>query len=46
MTEYIANNFNIKKFAMMIYNKDLSVCPITTHIPLKNISKIITKKNL
>ena len=46
MTEYIANNFNIKKFAMMIYNKDLSVCPITTHIPLKNVSKIITKKKI
>jgi len=44
MTEYIAKNFNQKKFAMLIYNDDLSVCPITTHLPLKLVSKKITKK--
>ena len=27
------------KETMLIYNKKLSVCPITTHIPLKNVSK-------
>ena len=31
VTEYVAKNFNQKKFAMLIYNKKLSVCPITTH---------------
>tara|TARA_B100000902_G_C27310929_1_gene918352 strand:+ start:1759 stop:2724 length:966 start_codon:yes stop_codon:yes gene_type:complete len=46
MTEYISNYFNIKKCAMLIYNKDLSVCPLTTHIPIKNVTKLITKKNL
>ena len=46
MTEYIANYFNIKKSAMLIYNKNLSVCPLTTHIPIKNVTKAINKKNL
>ena len=44
MTEYIAKSFNQKKFAMLIYNDNLSVCPITTHLPLKLVSKKITKK--
>ena len=46
MTEYIAKSFNISKSAMLIYNKNLSVCPLTTHIPIKNVAKMITKKNL
>ena len=46
MTEYIAKKSNIKKFAMLIYNKNLSVCPLTTHIPIKRVSKIISKKNI
>ena len=29
---------------MLIYNKNLSVCPITTHLPLKSVTKKITKK--
>ena len=29
---------------MLIYNKSLSVSPITTHIKIKNVSKKITKK--
>ena len=44
ITEYISKKFKIKKFAMLIYNKDLSVCPITTHLPLKLVSKNINKK--
>ncbi|WP_440923990.1 4-hydroxythreonine-4-phosphate dehydrogenase PdxA [Candidatus Pelagibacter sp.] len=44
MTEYVAKSFNQKKFAMLIYNDNLSVCPITTHLPLKLVSKKITKK--
>ena len=44
VTEYIAKNFKQKKFAMLIYNDNLSVCPITTHLPLKLVSKKITKK--
>ena len=44
MTEFTAKNFNIDKFAMLIYNRKLSVCPITTHLPIKLVSKKITKK--
>ena len=31
---------------MLIFNKNLSVCPITTHIPLNKVSKEITKKDI
>ena len=44
LTEYISDNFKIKKNAMLIYNKKLSVCPLTTHLPLKKVSKKINKK--
>ena len=43
ITEYLANKTNTKKFAMIIYNKKLSVCPLTTHLPVKYISKRINK---
>ena len=43
ITEYLANKTNTKKFAMIIYNKDLSVCPLTTHLPIKYVSKKINK---
>ena len=43
ITEYLANKTNTKKFAMLIYNKKLSVCPLTTHLPVKYISKKINK---
>ena len=46
ITEYLAYSLDIKKFAMLIYNKELSVCPITTHLPLKYISKKIDKKKI
>ena len=43
ITEYLAKKTNTKKFAMIIYNKDLSVCPLTTHLPIKYVSKKIDK---
>ena len=46
VTEYISKKFNIKNSAMLIYNKNLSVCPITTHLPLKFVPKKITIKNI
>ena len=46
ITEYISEKFLIKKTCMLIFNKNLSVCPITTHLPLKLVSKKITKKNI
>ncbi len=44
ITEFIANKFEIKKNAMLIYNNKLSVCPITTHIPLNLVARKINKK--
>ena len=44
ITEFFAQKFKKKKIAMLIYNKNLSVCPITTHLPLKKVSKAINKK--
>ncbi len=44
ITEYISNRYKSKKTAMLIYNKSLSVCPVTTHLPIKLVSKYITKK--
>jgi 4-hydroxythreonine-4-phosphate dehydrogenase len=43
ITEYLAKRTNTKKFAMIIYNKNLSVCPLTTHLPIKYVSKKINK---
>ena len=44
MTEYISSEFKVKNSSMLIYNKKLSVSPITTHLPLKLVSKMINKK--
>ncbi len=43
ITEYLAYKTKSKNFAMLIYNKDLSICPITTHLPIKKVSKYISK---
>jgi 4-hydroxythreonine-4-phosphate dehydrogenase len=43
ITEYLADKTNTKSFAMIIYNKKLSVCPLTTHLPVKYISEKINK---
>tara|TARA_B100000963_G_scaffold344933_1_gene348290 strand:- start:1476 stop:2417 length:942 start_codon:yes stop_codon:yes gene_type:complete len=44
ITEYISNKFQTKETAMLIYNKHLSVSPLTTHLPLKTVSKKINQK--
>ena len=46
MTEYISKKFSIKNSCMLIYNKDLSVCPITTHLPIKQVTKNINKTSI
>ena len=43
ITEYLAHKTKTKNFAMLIYNKKLSVCPLTTHVPVKKIAKKINK---
>ena len=44
ITEYLAAKTGQKNFAMLIFNKKLSVCPITTHLPVKFISQKINKE--
>ncbi len=44
ITEYISKKYKISKSGMLIYNQDLSVCPVTTHLPIKLVAKKITKK--
>ena len=46
ITEYLANKTKKKDVAMLIFNKDLSVSPLTTHLALKNVHKEITKKKI
>ena len=46
ITEYLAKNTNKKNVAMLIYNKELSVSPLTTHLALKNVYKNISKKKI
>ncbi len=44
ITEYLSNKCKTKKTGMLIYNKNLSVCPVTTHLPIKLVAKKISKK--
>ncbi|MDC1128259.1 4-hydroxythreonine-4-phosphate dehydrogenase PdxA [Candidatus Pelagibacter sp.] len=46
ITEYLEKKIKSNQSAMLIYNKKLSVCPITTHLPLKSVVKNITKKKI
>ena len=46
ITEYLANKTKKNKVAMLIFNKDLSVSPLTTHLALKNVHKKITKQKI
>ena len=47
ITEYLAHKTDKKdNVAMLIYNKTLSVCPITTHLPLKDVYKYLSKKKI
>tara|TARA_B100001093_G_scaffold482122_1_gene513464 strand:+ start:279 stop:1214 length:936 start_codon:yes stop_codon:yes gene_type:complete len=46
ITEYISKKFNVSKIAMLIYNKEISVSPLTTHLPLKLVPKKIDPKTI
>ena len=39
ITEYMASKTNSKNPVMLIYNHKLAVTPLTTHIPIKNVSR-------
>ena len=47
ITEYLGNKTkNLKDVVMLIYNQKLSVSPLTTHLPLKDVYKNITKSKI
>ena len=46
ITEYVGFKTNCKNPIMLIYNKNLAVIPLTTHIPLKKVTKFIKKKKI
>ena len=46
ITEFLAKKDNVNKLAMLIFNKNLSVCPLTTHLPIKKVIKKISTKNI
>ena len=47
ITEYLAKKTNKNNnVAMLIYNKKLSVSPITTHLALKNVNKHVSKEKI
>ena len=48
VTEFLSSKSNVQidKEAMLIRNKQLAVCPITTHIDIKDVSKKITKEKI
>ena len=46
VTEYLAKKTGSKNPVMLIYNKKISVSPITTHLPIKYVSKHLNKNKI
>ena len=46
ITEFISKKTKSKNEVMLIYSEKLSVSPVTTHLPLKDVAKNITKKKI
>jgi len=47
ITEYLGSKMKTQnKTVMLIYNEKISVSPITTHIPLKDVNKKISKNKI
>ena len=46
ITEYLSKKTKQNNVAMIIFNKRLSVSPITTHLALKDVNKNISKKKI
>ena len=46
ITEYLAKKTKSDEIAMLIFNKNLSVSPLTTHLALKDVHRKITKKEI
>lgn len=45
-TEYLADAFKVKDFAMMLSNDRLKVVLLTTHLPLKDVPKEVKKEKI
>ena len=46
ITEYLSKKSKINNSVMLIFNSKLAVSPITTHLPLKYVSRHITKEKI
>ncbi len=46
ITEFLAEKTSSKNPVMLIYNKNLSVSPLTTHLPLSKVSRKVKKKDI
>ena len=46
ITEYVAKKTNSKDPVMLIYNKNLSVSPLTTHVPIKKVANFIKREKI
>ena len=46
ITEYLAKKTKKKDVVMLIFNKNLSVSPLTTHLALKDVHKNISKEKI
>ena len=46
VTEYVASKSSSKDPVMLIYNEKLAVTPLTTHIPIKKVSKYVKKAKI
>jgi len=46
ITEYLAKKTKSNEVVMLIFNKNLSVSPLTTHLALKDVHKKITKRKI
>ena len=44
ITEFLAHKTKSRNEVMLIFNKELSVSPITTHLPINKVTKSIKKK--
>ncbi len=46
ITEYLTSLTKTKESSMLIFNEVLSVCPITTHLPINKVANNLTKKKI
>ena len=47
ITEYLSHKTKSKKKpTMLIFNPSFSVCPVTTHLPINQVSKALTKEKI